>query len=128
MKKMTVLVLISIVFIYFRIVLNDSAHEVRLVGAINILALVYVVIDILGRAYSARMRKLKATSFPQKTIKQKQIAWIVGMSFVVIASVIVGTFYFTRYASSKANDILAIIALYLSLVCNEFEEWFKSLM
>lgn len=125
MKKIPILAFIAIVFIYMRIRLDNTAIEASLVGAINTITLLYIIFDIMGNGYCTKMQKLNHSSYPRDTIQQQRVRWLAIMVVIIILFVFLGIVYFTKYASSKRNDILAIIALYLSIVSCEIGELFR---
>ena len=125
MKKIPILAFIAIVFIYMRIRLDNTAIEASLVGAINTITLLYIIFDIMGNGYCTKMQKLNLSSYPRDTIQQQRVRWLAIMVVIIILFVFLGIVYFTKYASSKRNDILAIIALYLSIVSCEIGELFR---
>lgn len=117
--KAIVLFMVSLLFIWLRCILDTSPELIRYIGAINVIALIYVLGDMIFKISSSWVKWIRTTKYivskKKEMIRNGYIICVVCFIFILF----MGYLYIKSWASGKFNDILSIIALALSLISDE---------
>lgn len=125
--KILIAVIISLL-IFLRLILKDSSEIMTMVTVFNIVATLFVILEIAEGAKNAIVAKIERTCAAQSiSMREKKrflnLFWIVLLVIVVLFIGVTLRFFCT----SIANDILSIGALGLSLLIDEIVMLFEKL-
>ncbi len=119
-RKAIAIALIVPLLIFVRHVSEPSPFLIYIVGAINIVAVIYVLFTISQRIYKKGFEKIKSRDIPTQFKDRKRRGSLVALwSIFVVVGIILPCIYLFRLCSSEGNDIVSIIALGLSIIDDE---------
>lgn len=111
-------------FVWLRYKLDSISFVTEYVGAINAIAFIYVVMDILLQIRSKKDQQIGSSGVFSKTKFEriKKINLTVGIAFILALGI---SCCYLRWGISGANnDNLAIITLFFSIVSDEIVNCF----
>lgn len=116
--------LLTAIFILMRIVFTNSLQIVCVVSSINVIAFCYVSISILSKIYSSNEVYLKKTMIPRETITQTLGQQRTVFTILSLICISIGILYIIYLARTVVNDIISIIAIFLSLMSDHIVKFF----
>lgn len=119
MKKISLLVILSVAFIWMRVNFRDQVTIDHILGIINVIAALYIAADILWHYYKMKKEKYDKSTIPDET-KKIRLRHILLTEYTILVSLLgIGSFYFIIWANTMINDLLSIIVLALSFAKDE---------
>lgn len=102
--------------IFLRIVFDKNPYNRNILAAINILSLwyvIYCILDSANKEFSKLLKKNKTIGEKIKIKKKKYFKKNKNLLSMII--LVIGLLYMIFFANSITNDILGLIALFLSI-------------
>lgn len=114
-NKDLIFIFIMLLMIACRIWMNNTANEVSAVAGINLISLLIVVVSMTGHMRDRIREKIEQTRVPAQIMGREitKAYKYVGCLYCPVG--IFALLYFMQGTCELANDIISILALFLSL-------------
>lgn len=101
--------------VFLRVIIADKTYTEVGMLCLNTLALDYILLDIFIDAHTCIKRRLNTSALPTKTAIRKLKPLTFGMVILFIIFLGIQFAYISVWANSLTNDILTILALFISI-------------
>ena len=114
-SKSIIIILVFIIFVVIRCFYDQDPNIGYMISCMNIISLVYVYLDICNSIKLEGSKRINKTSYPIQ-IKERKIKELCKVRYnVIFIGALIGYLVFGK-GSALVNDIVAMLALVLSLV------------
>lgn len=104
-----------------RLLLNEN-YTLLQMSCLNLLALDYVLFHIFQQASSGVKKKINISAFPHSTKKRKSLCVNISGTCLFLVLVVAEVVYVINFGNATFNDIISIIALFVSIEDNRLVE------
>ena len=115
-NKLLILGAIMLLMIACRYWLYNSPHEIPAVAGINLLSLLIVFLSLKEHMKDVFRKKIEATCVPKEIIQRETNAACKRIHLLYLPLAGFAVLYYLLWICELGNDIIAIVALFLSLV------------
>lgn len=119
MAKLYIIPILSIIAIWLRFKLDNSAHLVSIIAFINCIAIGYLIINSCQTFCATKIKSIRCSALPQETKKARVQSISAILIIVIILVILLGSLYSIKLASPIINDVLSILALSISFIIND---------
>lgn len=120
-KNIPVLSIVIGIVIALRWIFDSSDKLLYIVAGINICAIVFVIYTIIERAAGDISKKIESTHVPEQIVQREiKIVFLKIFGWSNFINLILIFLYWKFWCSNLGNDIIAILALGISVLDDEF--------
>lgn len=101
-----------------RFLLNEN-YTLLQMSCLNLLALDYALFHIFQQAYRRVKEKVYKSALPSSTKKRKNRCVLLWGLFLFVLVVSIEAIYILNFGNATVNDIISIIALFISIEDNQ---------